>query len=62
MIQKVIHRYTLKEEGEPKLERSYWLTVSPEKRVEAVELLRRQHYGSSARLQRTARVVQRPRG
>lgn len=37
----------------------YWLSKSPEERVEAVEYLRKQVHGSSARLQRVARVVQR---
>ena len=37
----------------------YWLSKSPEERIAAVEYLRRQFHGSSARLQRVARVVQR---
>ena len=36
----------------------YWLSVSPEKRVEAVEILRKQINGSSKRLQRTVKVIQ----
>ena len=37
----------------------YWLSRSPEERVSAVEFLRRQYHGSSARLQRSVRVIQR---
>jgi hypothetical protein len=36
------------------------LARTPEERVQAVELLRRQRHGSTGRLQRIARVVQRP--
>ena len=39
---------------------TYWLTRTPAERIAAVEYLRRQFHGSAARLQRTARVVQRP--
>ena len=62
MIQRVVKKRTLKEEGEANHDLEYWLNVSPAMRVEAVDLLRKQHYGSTARLQRTARVIQRPRG
>ena len=34
----------------------FWLSRSPEERVSAVEFLRRQFNGNSARLQRTARI------
>ena len=39
---------------------AHWLSRPPEERVEAVEYLRKQYYGSTARLQRVARVIQRP--
>ena len=38
---------------------AYWLSRPLAERTAAVESLRRQYYGSAARLQRTARVVQR---
>jgi hypothetical protein len=41
---------------------NYWLSKLPRERVEAVEYLRRQFHGSSERLQRVARVVQRSQG
>jgi len=41
---------------------AYWLSRPPRERLAAVEYLRRQVHGSTARLQRVARVVQRVRG
>jgi len=38
---------------------NYWLSRTPEERVSAVEIFRRQYYGSSERIQRVARVVKR---
>ena len=37
----------------------YWLSKSPKERIAAVEYLRRQFHGDTARLQRVARVIQR---
>jgi len=36
---------------------AYWLSRSTEERIAAVEILRREYYGSSARLQRIAHVI-----
>jgi len=55
MIKKVVKITTLSESG-PKADRDYWLSRPPEERIEAVELLRRQVHGNTARLQRVARV------
>ncbi len=38
---------------------AYWLSKTPEERIEAVEFLRRQRHGSSARLQKVIRVFKR---
>ena len=38
---------------------AYWQKRSPEERISAVEILRRQYYGSSGRLQRVSRIVER---
>lgn len=35
----------------------YWLSRPPSERIEAVEFLRKKHYGSSTRLQRTVQVI-----
>jgi hypothetical protein len=59
MIKKVV---TIKDKNDKKLildDLNYWLTKSPEERVAAVDYLRSQFHGSSERLQRVARVIQR---
>jgi len=38
---------------------NFWLIKPPEERVAAVDYLRRQHHGNTARLQISARVIQR---
>lgn len=58
MIQKVVHKSNLRDLSEVKENLSCWLSRMPEERVAAVEYLRRQCYGSTERLQRSARVVQ----
>lgn len=59
MIQKIVKKVNLSSFSEVRENLSYWLSKRPEERVAAVEFLRRQHNGSPARLQRSARVVQR---
>ena len=36
----------------------FWLSKTPEERIAAVEYLRKQYHGSSARLQISVRVIQ----
>jgi hypothetical protein len=62
MIQKIVTKLTLKEASSTKPDLVYWLSKTPEERVEALEYLRRQFHGNTARLQRTARVIQRSQG
>ena len=38
---------------------SFWLKQSPEERISAVEILRRQYYGGSERLQRVSHIIKR---
>lgn len=59
MIAKVVRKGNLKDFSEVKANLVYWLSKAPDERVSAVEILRRQFHGSSARLQRSARVIQR---
>jgi len=59
MIRKAINKLSLKDSSSVKRELDYWLSKTAEERIEAVEYLRRQENGSSERLQRTARVIQR---
>jgi hypothetical protein len=41
---------------------AYWLSRPPEERIDAVNFLRRRHYGDLGRLQRVVHIIQRPRG
>jgi hypothetical protein len=59
MIEKVVRRANVRDVKEVEESLAYWLSKTPEERVAAVEYLRRQFNGSSARLQRSARVIQR---
>jgi hypothetical protein len=59
MIEKVIRKdnlHRLQSAGE---DIAYWLTRSAEERVAAVDYLRKQYHGNTARLQRVARIIQR---
>lgn len=60
MLQKIVKKRRLQESTAPQEELAYWLSKTPEERVAAVDYLRTQYYGNAARLQRVARVVQRP--
>ena len=59
MIKHVIFKKNLKNYSEIKENLAYWLKQTPEARISAVELFRKQYYGNSERLQRTARIIQR---
>lgn len=58
-MEKQVRKGSMRELSDPQADLQYWLTKSPAERVEAVEILRRQIHGDSARLQRVARVVRR---
>ena len=58
MIQKVISKRKMDEISSSD-DLAYWLERSPEDRISAVEILRRQFYGSSERLQRVSRIIER---
>jgi hypothetical protein len=60
MIQKVVKKHRLQERTTIQDDLTYWLSKTPEERVATVDYLRTQYYGNTARLQRVARVVQRP--
>ena len=59
MIKKVVKIKNLNDKDFILDDLKYWLSKSPEERVAAVDYLRRQCHGSSERLQRVVRVVQR---
>jgi hypothetical protein len=59
MIWKVINKRDLHGFSSIKEDLTYWLSKTPEERVEAVDYLRKQYYGSTERLQRSARAIKR---
>jgi hypothetical protein len=58
MIQKIVKKSKLENFSSVREDLAYWLSKSPEERVSAVEYLRRQYDGNTARLQRSARIIQ----
>jgi len=59
VIERVVRKGSLQERSDPAADRAYWMQRSPEERLSAVEILRRQMYGDPPRLQRSARVLDR---
>jgi hypothetical protein len=57
MIKKVVKRKSL-HESSAKDDLAYWLSKTPEERIEAVEFLRKQYYEGTPRLQRVGRIVE----
>jgi hypothetical protein len=62
MIRKKVAKHRMDNFSEVRQNLQYWLTKSPQDRLAAVDSLRAQVYGNTERLQRTARVIQRPQG
>ena len=60
MIQKTVTKRSVQDPSSTKEDLTYWLSKTAEERVATVDYLRKQYYGNAARLQRVARVVQRP--
>lgn len=59
MIEKVVRKENLQDFSEIKENLAYWLSKTPDERIAEIDRLRRQYHGSSTRLQRSARIVQR---
>jgi len=59
MIKKIIRRKKLSNSTENE-DLKYWLSKSPQERIEAVEILRKQYDGNTERLQRVVRIIQLP--
>jgi hypothetical protein len=58
MIEKTVTIKNLNDSGQAESDLEYWLSKTPDERISAVEILRRQYYGNSERLQRTVRIIQ----
>jgi hypothetical protein len=61
-IEKTARKLDLKRDSSIREDLDYWLSKTPQERIAAIEFLRGQHRGSSARLQRSARVVKQIQG
>ena len=59
MNKKVVKKSNLYNPQSAKEDLFYWLSRPAEERVATVDYLRKQYYGSTERLQRIARVIQR---
>ena len=60
LIKKVVKKSRMDERSSIQEDLAFWLDKSPEERISAVEYLRRQYDGNTARLQRSARIIQLP--
>ena len=60
MIRKIVKKHRLQDHASRQEDLAYWLNKTPEERIAAVDFLRTQYDGNTARLQSVARVVQRP--
>ena len=59
MIQKTFKIKEMKHHNSIRDDLDYWMSKSPEERVAAVDFLREQYHGSTGRLQRVSRIVER---
>jgi hypothetical protein len=62
MVKRIVTRRNLRDSSSIKDDLEYWLSKPPEERVATVDYLRGQYHGSTTRLQRSARVIQRAQG
>jgi hypothetical protein len=62
VIERAVQKIDLEKYSSIKEDLAFWLGKRPQERIAAIEFLRRQYHGSSARLQRSARVIQQARG
>ena len=59
-MDRVVYKTTLHDPQAAARDLAFWLSRPLAERIEAVETLRARVYGNLPRLQRTARIVQRP--
>ena len=62
MIKKIVNKHDLEDPAASKRDLAYWLSQPSAERLTAVDYFRKLFHGSSARLQRVARVVEQTRG
>jgi hypothetical protein len=59
-VERVVYKTTLHDPQAAARDLAYWLSRPLAERIAAMETLRERAYGSLPRLQRTARIIQRP--
>jgi hypothetical protein len=59
MIKAIVSKKDLNNYSEIQENRVYWLKQTPESRVHTVDYIRKKQHGSSERLQRSVRIIQR---
>jgi hypothetical protein len=59
-MQKIIKKSDLHDTDAARRDLEFWLSRTPEERVSAVEILRRQHYGDMGRIKKMIRKFRRP--
>lgn len=59
MIKKVVRKSHLRDLQSARVDLEYWLGRPATERVAAVDYFRNQYYGSTTRLQKVARIIQR---
>jgi hypothetical protein len=57
-MEKRVTKQNLHDRSEIRENLAYWLSRPPEERIAAVEMLRKQYYGTIPRLQRTVEIIQ----
>lgn len=61
MIEKIVRKRPLHDPSAQADDLAYWLSKTPEERLSAVEILRRQEYGEMGQMQRVVRIIRRKR-
>jgi hypothetical protein len=57
MVKRKVTKHVLKKHDEVKANLEYWLSRTPEERISAMEVLRRQRYGDDKPIQKVARII-----
>ncbi len=61
-IEKIVVKKKMTKNDEQSENLKFWLSKSPQERIEAVEILRRQYAECSERLQRVVRIIKLKKG
>ena len=62
MIQKIVKKGKIEKLSSAKEDLKYWLGRPSEERVAAVDEIRKQYYGDTGRIQKTAKIIKLEKG